>query len=62
MISPVKDSDLAKQIERARQRIERWPQWLKDAAGIGGAASAESADAQKNLKCWPKLSTADFLD
>lgn len=62
MISPVKGSDLAKQIELARQSIEHWPQWLKDAAGIGGEASVESGAAQNPLRCWPRLSPSDFLD
>lgn len=61
MIKPVEGSDLAEQIERARRSIERWPQWLKDAAGFGDEGS-ESADGQKTLKCWPKLSYSDFID
>ena len=65
MISPVKGSELAEQIERARQRIERWPQWLKDAAGIDGEESGESVDsgaAPKPLRCWPRLCPGDFID
>lgn len=62
MCSPVKGSELARQIELARQEIERWPQWLKDAAGIDAEEPVESAAAQKTLRCWPRLSPADFMD
>lgn len=63
MCSPVEGSELAAQIERARQRIERWPQWLKDAAGIASEEPVDSpASAHEALRCWPRLSTADFLD
>lgn len=34
MSNPAKRSELAEQIELARQSIERWPGWLKDAAGV----------------------------
>lgn len=65
MISPVKGSKLAEQIERARQRIERWPQWLKDAAGIDfkePEEPVESGAANEPLRCWPRLCPGDFMD
>lgn len=61
MISPLKGSELAEQIERARQRIERWPEWLKDAAGIGGKEPVEPT-AQKPASSRSRLSDADFID
>lgn len=61
MISPVKGSELAEQIERARQRIERWPEWLKDATGVGGKEPLEST-AQEPSGSRLRLSDADFID
>ena len=61
MISPVKNSEVAEQIERARLRIERWPEWLKDAVGVGGKEPVEST-AQKRSSSRPRLSDADFID
>ena len=46
MSNSAKRSELAEQIELARQSIERWPEWLKDAAGV------ENTDAN------PKSSTS----
>lgn len=51
MSNPAKRSELAEQIELARQSIERWPGWLKDAAGV------ESVDI-RDLKSSPGESTA----
>ena len=34
MSKPAKRSELAEQIELARQGINRWPEWLKGAAGV----------------------------
>lgn len=62
MIRPVKGSELAEQIELARQRIERWPEWLKDAAGVSGKESVESDSAQATVGSRIPLSTADFID
>jgi hypothetical protein len=62
MINPVKDSELAEQIEIARQSIERWPEWLKDAVGISGEEPVDLASAQKALTCTSRLSAADFID
>ncbi len=61
-MSPVKGSDLARQIELARESIERWPQWLKDASGIG-KESVEGAPGERQAIA-PKipLSTGDFID
>lgn len=58
-MSPVKGSDLAKQIELARQDMERWPEWLKEAVAIG---RKESSPAQKPSGTEPRLSDADFID
>ncbi|HEY5758897.1 MAG TPA: hypothetical protein VIU34_23880 [Steroidobacter sp.] len=60
-MSPVKGSDLANQIELARQSIERWPQWLKDAAGIG-KESDEAVSGEKSSIPKIPLSPADFID
>jgi hypothetical protein len=62
MIRPVKGSGLAEQIELARQSIERWPEWLKDAAGIGGKESDESDSAKGRASNSIPLSSADFID
>jgi hypothetical protein len=62
MIRPVKGSELAEQIELARQRIERWPEWLKEAAGVGGKESAESDSVQGLAGNRIPLSTGDFID
>lgn len=62
MISPVKGSELAEQIELARQDLESWPQWLKDAARIGVEESIGADAAERTLRGWPKLSAADFID
>lgn len=62
MTRPVQGSDLAEQIELARQNLERWPEWLKDAAGVGGKEVAESAAAQKPSEGRLRLSDADFID
>lgn len=62
MIRPVKGSELAEQIERARQRIERWPQWLKDAAGVSNNESVEPSPAQDSSGSKPRWSIADFID
>ena len=61
-MSPVKGSDLAKQIELARQDIERWPDWLKEAAGIGRKGAVESSPAQQPSGSGPQISDADFID
>lgn len=58
-MSPVKGSDLAKQIELARQDMERWPEWLKEAVAIG---RKESATAQKPSGTQPRMSDADLID
>jgi hypothetical protein len=42
MSSPAKRSELAEQIELARRSIDRWPGWLKDAAGVQNTDSADS--------------------
>ncbi|GFE78268.1 hypothetical protein GCM10011487_02680 [Steroidobacter agaridevorans] len=62
MIKPVKGSDLEEQIELARQRIERWPQWLKDAAGMGGKDDVESSSSEKLPDGRIRLSPGDFID
>lgn len=62
MIRPVKGSELAEQIELARQRIERWPEWLKDAADVGGKESVESDPARELAGKRIPLSAADFID
>jgi hypothetical protein len=62
MIRPVNGSELAEQIELARQRIERWPEWLKEAAGVGGKESVESDSAQGLAGNRIPLSTGDFID
>lgn len=61
MIRPVKGSELEKQIEQARQRIERWPEWLKDAAGVNGKEIPESP-FRKPSDSRPSFSTGDFID
>jgi hypothetical protein len=61
-MSPVKGSDLAKQIELARQNIERWPQWLKDAAGITGKESVEPVSGEETSAGRTPPSTADSVD
>lgn len=61
-MSPVKGSDLANQIELARQNIERWPQWLKDAAGITDKALIEPASSEKTSTGRISSSTADSVD
>lgn len=61
-MSPVKGSDLARQIELARQNIERWPQWLKDAAGITGKESVEPASGEGTSTGRIPPSAADSLD
>jgi hypothetical protein len=60
-MSPVKDSDLAKQIELARQEIEHWPQWLKDAAGIG-KETVDPVSGEKSSVPRIPLSPSDFID
>lgn len=62
MITPVKGSELAEQIERARQRIERWPEWLKDAAGIDGKEAVEPPPAQEPSSIRALMSAAAFID
>lgn len=50
MSNPEKRSELAEQIELARRSIDRWPGWLKDAAGVQTADTANSkAGAQPHL-------------
>ena len=61
MINPVKGSELAEQIERARQRIERWPEWLKSAAGVTSKEPADSP-SRKAADTEARKSTADFID
>lgn len=61
-MSPVKGSDLAKQIELARQEIESWPEWLKVATGITGKEPGESSSEQKSSGGRLKMSDADFID
>jgi hypothetical protein len=60
-MSPVKGSDLAKQIEMARQEIERWPQWLKDAAGLSKEL-VQTPCGEVRLSPRIPLSPADFID
>lgn len=62
MIRPVEGSELAEQIERARQRIERWPQWLKDATGVNSDESVERSPAQDSPGSRARWSMADFID
>ena len=62
MIKPVKGSELAEQIERARQRIERWPQWLKDAAGVNNNETVEPSPGREPSGSRARWSTADFID
>lgn len=48
MSNPAKLSELAEQIELARRSIDRWPGWLKDAAGVQSRDFAESkSDSQQ---------------
>jgi hypothetical protein len=60
MIKPVKGSELEEQIQLARQRIERWPEWLKDAAGIGGEDDVESSSSEKLPEGRIGLAPGDF--
>jgi hypothetical protein len=62
MIRPVEGSELAAQVERARQRIERWPEWLKDAAGVGGKEDLRSPSSQQQPNGSARLSVSDFID
>lgn len=48
MSSPAKRSELAEQIELARRSIDRWPGWLKDAAGVQSTDSAEVTSNQQS--------------
>ena len=41
MSTRVKRSELAEQIELARRSIERWPGWLREAAGIPRSDTAD---------------------
>jgi hypothetical protein len=50
MSPPAKRSELAEQIELARQGIDRWPGWLKDAAGIRGTDNAEASADQPSAR------------
>jgi hypothetical protein len=42
MSNQAKRSELAEQIELARRSIDRWPGWLKDAAGVQTTDTADS--------------------
>jgi hypothetical protein len=60
-MSPVKGSDLERQIELARRSIESWPQWLKNASGIGDRKTVDARDQNASAtRLAPHLS--DFLD
>lgn len=61
-MNPVKGSDLAQQIELARQDIERWPAWLKEAAAIGRKEPVEISPEQKPAARPASISDADFID
>lgn len=61
-MSPVKGSDLAQQIELAREDIERWPEWLKEAAAIGRKESVETLSAPKPSARSLPITDADFID
>jgi hypothetical protein len=47
MSSPAKRSELAEQIELARRSIDRWPGWLKDAAGVQNTDSTDSKSSSQ---------------
>ncbi|MFC4310149.1 hypothetical protein ACFPN2_13745 [Steroidobacter flavus] len=60
-MSPVKGSDLERQIEMARRELESWPQWLKNASGIGDKKAVVASDGNAPAtRLAPSLS--DFLD
>jgi hypothetical protein len=60
MIKPVEHSELAEQIELARKSIDRWPEWLKDAAGIGATKPDDTTPVHSANRTQP--STSELTD
>lgn len=62
MSSPAKRSELAEQIELARRSIDRWPGWLKDAAGVQNTDSTASNPSSQPVGNEQQVSHSDPQD
>ncbi|WP_116811657.1 hypothetical protein [Steroidobacter cummioxidans] len=62
MSNSPKRFELAEQIELARQGIDRWPGWLKDAAGVDETEQPESTSTREAASTPSKIAIPDPLD